>query len=544
MKIGKGEDLIKEAAEALKNGEIAAIPTETVYGLAANALSETAVEKIFQAKGRPQNNPLIVHISEIEQMELYARPDSRAFLLAEKFWPGPLTMIMPKRDIIPDKVTAGLDSVAIRMPSDTIARKIISLAGVPLAAPSANLSGKPSPTKAEHVRNDYLDKTDKNRTPLLRWIIDGGECTCGVESTVVSLLDQTPVLLRPGFITLQQLQQYLPDIHIAPGVVEKINTDKPLSPGLVHRHYAADADTEGVDGESLFSAIYINREKNRYHKPAVMCFDEEKMLFDSSLRTVSYGSFQKPEILAKNLFDKLRELDQEKHDKIFIRIPSPDGVGLAVYNRLLRSCEFHITHCFPFEIGLTGQSGAGKGTLAKALKNYGFFHIDGDLLVEAAYEDVAETLTEQFGSVILENGKIVREKLSEIAFSSREKTKLLNTTVHGAIMNRALKIAAEKAKKQIPCLFDGAALFEAKAEKYCRTVVAVAAPKEIRLERIRKRDNLTEEKIFRRFACQKEESFYSQKADITVINDGKTELHELCKKILKYREEQKNGSSL
>lgn len=466
MKIGKDESLIKEAAKALKNGEIVAIPTETVYGLAANALSETAVEKIFKAKGRPQNNPLIVHISELSQMEQYAKPDKRAYLLAEKFWPGPLTIIMKKREIIPDTVTAGLDSVAIRMPSNEIARNIISLSGVPLAAPSANLSGKPSPTRAEHVKNDYDGKTDKNGNPAVGWIIDGGECVCGVESTVVSLLDETPVLLRPGFVTLNQLRQVLPNVMIAPGVVEKIETEKPLSPGLVHRHYAADADTEGVYGKSVFAVNYINCERKKYKNPAVMCFDGEETLFCDGIKAISYGGDENPEALAKNLFDRLRGLDQEKHDKIFIRIPSPDGVGLAVYNRLLRSCEFHITDCYPFEIGLTGPSGAGKGTVAKTLEKHGFYHIDGDSLVNDAYRDVKPELVDAFGKDILENGEVSRKRLSAIVFSESEKLNQLNAIIHGAILQKAVQIAEVKAQNNIPCIFDGAALLNRELTNY------------------------------------------------------------------------------
>lgn len=535
----KENESIKQAAEALKRNEIAAIPTETVYGLAANALSEAAVKKIFEAKGRPQNNPLIVHISEISQMEQYAFPDERAYLLAETFWPGPLTIIMKKREIIPLVVTAGLDSVGLRMPENEIARKIISLAGVPLAAPSANLSGKPSPTKAEHVKNDYAGKLDQNGKPLVRWIVDGGECACGVESTVVSLLDEIPVLLRPGFVTFEELRKVLPNLMIAPGVVQKIETEKPLSPGLVHRHYAADADTEGVEGESAFASLYINKESKNFQNPAVMCFRGEESLYSPDFRTAVYGDFKKPEELAKNLFDCLRELDGERHGKIFIRLPSPDGVGLAVYNRLLRSCEFQVTRCPPFAIGLTGQSGAGKGTIAKELEKHGFYHIDGDRLAGDAYADVQEELTEVFGEDILKNGVISREKLSQKVFSLPHGLDRLNPIIHGSILQKAIRIAERQAKIGRPSVFDGAALFESGADRLCKMVVAVVAPEEKRLPRVLKRDGISKEQALRRFSGQKNDDFYTEKSDLVLCNDGSCSVEFLAEKILKNLSEKK-----
>ena len=229
------EENIAKAGEILKNGGVVAIPTETVYGLAANALDEKAVARIFAAKGRPSDNPLIVHITDARDIEKYAYPNEKAYALAERFWPGPLTVILPKKDCIPNAVSAGLDTVAIRCPSHPVARAVIKAAGVPLAAPSANISGKPSATTAEHVLKDFGESIDA--------IIDGGTCDCGVESTVITVAAEPPVLLRPGFVTPEQLRKLLPDLKIAEAVTKELPADaKALSPGMKHKHYAPKAE--------------------------------------------------------------------------------------------------------------------------------------------------------------------------------------------------------------------------------------------------------------------------------------------------------------
>lgn len=325
---------IKQAALILKNGGIVAIPTETVYGLAANALDENAVNKIFKAKGRPNDNPLIVHISKIEDMDKYAYTNTKAYELADKLWPGPLTMILPKKRIIPSIVSGGLDTVALRLPSHEIARKIIEYSGVPLAAPSANISGRPSPTKAEHVISDFGNSIDG--------VVDGGCCKFGVESTVISLCGQRPVLLRPGFTTFEQLKELLPDIYVSEAVLNILPEDAPvLSPGLKHKHYAPKAEAVCVAGLEEKSANYINSLYDRQKRQAVMCFNGEEKFY-SRFNVKSYGSPENAETLAKNLFSVLREFDNENVDIIYIRTLLTEGVGLAVYNRLLRACNFNV----------------------------------------------------------------------------------------------------------------------------------------------------------------------------------------------------------
>ena len=324
---------IAVAAEAIRNGKLVAMPTETVYGLAANALDEAAVLSIFKAKGRPADNPLIVHIAEREEMSLYAEPNDWAYKLTEEFWPGPLTVILPKKPVIPNAVSAGLDSVALRCPAHPVARELIRASKCPLAAPSANLSGKPSGTLAQHVLTDFRDS--------IAGVIDGGPCACGLESTVVSLLGEQPVLLRPGFITPDQIRKILPTLTVAKAVEEELKEEeKILSPGLAHRHYAPEADTIGLLGsaEKVSEYVISHASAGRY---AVMCFDGEEGFFKAD-KVVTYGHRGNSEEQGEKLFDILRQLDEENFDRIFINAERADGVGLAVYNRLLRSCSFQM----------------------------------------------------------------------------------------------------------------------------------------------------------------------------------------------------------
>ncbi len=331
------ESDLQAAAEAIKRGELVAIPTETVYGLGANALDETAVSSIFRAKGRPGDNPLIVHIANIEDLEKYAIPNSWAYQLAAAFWPGPLTIILPKKEIIPNVVSAGLDSVALRFPSHPIAQKLIEYSGCPIAAPSANLSGKPSGTTAEHVLHDFGSS--------IAGVVDGGHCACGLESTVVSLLGDRPVLLRPGFVSPEQIRQILPTLTVAKAVEEELKEDeKILSPGLAHKHYAPSAEAIGLVGSAMAAADYIRTIAKELTCPvpiAVMCFEGEENFFDADV-VLSYGHRGNPEEQGEKLFDVLRILDEKQVDRIYINAEHSDGVGLAVYNRLLRSCGFQM----------------------------------------------------------------------------------------------------------------------------------------------------------------------------------------------------------
>ena len=323
--------LIKEAADILRSGGIVAIPTETVYGLAGNALDGSVTQKIYKAKGRPSDNPLIVHISEYSQWApLVKEIPEGAKALADTFWPGPLTVILPKSQLIPDEVSGGLDTVAVRMPSDEIARKIITEAGVPLAAPSANTSGKPSPTTAKHVTDDLFGKIDA--------IVDGGDCSVGVESTVISLAVSPPRLLRPGGITPEMLTEVLGEIEIDDAVYNKLAEGKEAaSPGMKYKHYSPKAEIVLI--KSDLDAFIRYAKENATENSAVLCFEGEEG--SMPIRSVTYGKRDDALSQAKNIFDALRRLDEIGADKVFARYPKNDGVGLAVFNRLIRAAAFN-----------------------------------------------------------------------------------------------------------------------------------------------------------------------------------------------------------
>lgn len=327
------EENIKKACALIANGEVVGVPTETVYGLAADARNGDAVKKIFNAKGRPQDNPLIVHISSLKMLDdVVGSVPYDARILAKHFWPGPLTIIMPKGKCISNVTSAGLDSVGVRMPSNEIARKIIEMSNIPFAAPSANISGKPSPTTAEEVFEDMYGKI-----PL---IINGGMCETGVESTVVSCLEQTPIILRPGVITREMMQEVLHKrVDVAKAVIEGVGKDeKILSPGMKYKHYSPNAKIILVKGkfENYKNFVESKASAGVY----AMCFDEEKEFLN--LPSISYGKKDDPKSQAHKLFDVLRTLDKLNAKLVYVRCPSPEGVGLAVYNRLIRSAGFSV----------------------------------------------------------------------------------------------------------------------------------------------------------------------------------------------------------
>ena len=320
---------IFECSKLLNAGEVVGIPTETVYGLAGDALNPLAINKIFEAKGRPQDNPLIVHIANIKMMEeLVTDIPPVAYKLAEKFWPGPLTMVLKKKDIIPYETSGGLDTVGIRMPAHKIARRIIFACGTPLAAPSANVSGAPSPTTAKHVFNDL-----KGKIPA---IIDGGVCEVGVESTVISFEDGGIRLLRPGFISAEDLRTVAP-VFVDKGVIEKLNdNEKVMSPGMKYKHYSPKAEVVILEGNIEGFNRYLN--ENYEYGTYCVVFNRDK----SSVKypCLTYGDSSEEN--ARELFDRLRELDDLGAKKVYFRCPQKNGVGLAVYNRLLRAAGFEV----------------------------------------------------------------------------------------------------------------------------------------------------------------------------------------------------------
>ena len=327
---------IKTAADVLCGGGLVAFPTETVYGLGGDGTNPEAAKKIYAAKGRPSDNPLIIHISSPEQAEEYTYTSELYYKLADAFMPGPLTVVMKAKDSVPLETRGGLSTVAVRCPSHPVARMLIAAAGKPIAAPSANLSGSPSPTTASHVIDDMNGRIDI--------IIDGGECEIGLESTIVKLEDnQSMTLLRPGKITTRELA-CIGEVYIADAVTDKLGAGEvALSPGMKYRHYAPEAPLVLLDGETNDMVEYVREDgKSRY---AVVCYSEDEALFRWSLTEGDFyilGSRNDMDEQARQLFAILREVDKHSYEKIYAPLPSKEGVGLALYNRMIRAAAHTI----------------------------------------------------------------------------------------------------------------------------------------------------------------------------------------------------------
>lgn len=324
---------LEKASKLLVNGELVAIPTETVYGLGANALNKDACLNIFKAKGRPSDNPLIVHIAEPKDAEKIAYTNELYYKLANKFMPGPLTVIMPKREIIPYEVTAGLNTVAIRCPEHKVANKLIEIAKIPIAAPSANTSGKPSPTTAQHVYDDMNGKI-----PL---ILDGGECKFGVESTVISITNDSIMLLRPGSVTVEMLKEICSNVSIASAVKEELKQgETALSPGMKYKHYAPRANLYLVNDKRI-DFVALAKEKQKTENCAIMCYDEEIMLLENK-NLLPVGKREDVKEQTKRLFILLRKADDIGVETVYAHLPSDEGESLAIYNRMIRACAHRV----------------------------------------------------------------------------------------------------------------------------------------------------------------------------------------------------------
>lgn len=334
------EDALRKAGEILKNGGLVAFPTETVYGLGGNALDPEASMKIYAAKGRPSDNPLIVHIAEMEKLEeIVTRIPEKARVLAEKFWPGPLTMILPKADKVPPETTGGLNSVAVRFPSDKIAQRLIVEAGGFVAAPSANTSGRPSPTTAEHVAEDLGDTIDM--------LLDGGQVGIGLESTIVDFTEEIPVVLRPGYISLEMLQEILGDVRMDRGLLIQDAGIRPKAPGMKYRHYAPKADLTIVEGETEAVVARINeaaREAEAEGRQIGIIATEETIHQYPYGIIKNIGSRTEEETIAHNLYEVLREFDQCDVCAIYSEAFYTPRMGQAIMNRLLKAAGHKVIH--------------------------------------------------------------------------------------------------------------------------------------------------------------------------------------------------------
>ena len=330
--IGAGAGVLSEAAEIIRRGGLVVFPTETVYGLGASALDSDAAAKIYAAKGRPSDNPLIIHISSPDEAEKYCFVSPLYKNLADRFLPGPLTVIMKKRDVIPSTVTGGLDTVAVRCPANAVARKLIELSGVPIAAPSANISGRPSPTSAAHVMADLDGKVDM--------IIDGGECDIGLESTIILLDGEKATLLRPGAVTPKMLSDVIQNLEIDNGITQKSDRNgAPLAPGMKYRHYAPRAKVYLLSGDDGAIIKFINEQRKKNENIGVLCFDEIASEL-SGENIVSFGKRNDEKTHAKKLFSALRYFDGTMVNEIYATAVSKNGIDLATYNRMLKASGY------------------------------------------------------------------------------------------------------------------------------------------------------------------------------------------------------------
>ncbi len=326
---------IKKQAEILREGKTVIFPTETVYGLGANALDEEAVSKIYKAKGRPSDNPLIVHIYDKKQVsELAENINEKAEIIMDKFWPGPITIILNKKDIVPMRTSGGLDTVAIRMPSNPVAKALLEEVKLPIAAPSANISGRPSPTKGIHVYHEMNNRVDG--------IIIGGDCTFGLESTVLDLTNDVPMILRPGSITKEDLENVIGHVNMDPALEKKEDNIKAKAPGMKYKHYSPNAEVFIVSGEiddvaNKINELVDNNSKEGL-KTAVMCLEDNKNKYNCD--TIVLG--ENLEEVAMNLFSSLISADEKEYDIVYSEEFPNKGIGRAIMNRLLKSAGYKI----------------------------------------------------------------------------------------------------------------------------------------------------------------------------------------------------------
>ena len=466
------EDQISAAADILRQGGLVGIPTETVYGLGANALDAEAVNKIFEAKGRPQDNPLIIHIPGPQWLPRYCEDvPPLAYTLARKFWPGPLTMILKRKPIVPDATTAGLDTVGVRCPDHQVTLSIIREAGVPVAAPSANTSGRPSCTTAADVMEDMEGKIDA--------VVDGGPCQVGVESTILDLTCTPPRLLRPGGLPLEALEEVVGPVAVDKAVTERL-------------------------------------------KDGVICFDEFAELFKEQ-EVECLGPSQDKRIQAQRVFDALRAFDSKDAAQIYAQCPDSQGLGLAISNRLKKAAGFKTIAAGQKRvvIGITGGTGSGKTSALEAIRDLGGRVIDCDEVYHEMLRDSAElrhAIEVKFHGVFNSDGTLDRKKLGELVFENKERMAQLNEVIYRFIVPEVQR----RCQAGELVAVDAINLIESGAEALCDRTVAVTAPAELRVRRIMARDGIDERYARMRISAQKSDEFYRGKCDYELSNTAET----------------------
>ena len=504
---------VRDAAAILRRGGLLGIPTETVYGLGADALNEDAVSRIFLAKGRPQDNPLIIHVPDASWLERYCRDvPPAAYQLAERFWPGPLTMILPRRDIVPLQTTGGLETVGVRCPNHPVTLAIIEAAGVPIAAPSGNTSGRPSPTTAAHMIEDMDGRIDG--------IVDGGPCTVGVESTIIDLTVTPPRLLRPGGLPLESLRQVLGEVAVDKAVTGLLAAgERPRAPGMKYRHYAPHAPVTVVTGEPERSARRIQGLLS--DTAGVICFDEYAPLFPGHI-IHKLGPAADKSAQARHVFDALRTFDGTDVTEIFAQCPDDGGLGLAVANRLKKAAGFHLIDADrPLIVGLTGGTGAGKTSALAALEDLGGTVLD----CHAVYHQMLRTdpalreaITAAFGPVFCPDGSLDRQKLGTLVFSDHAALDRLNAIVYEYLPPELLR----RAQGHTLVGLDAISLMESGLGRLCACTVAVLAPAEDRVRRIMARDGISEDYARLRISAQQPDAFYRERCSHILENNCAT----------------------
>lgn len=504
---------VRDAAAILRRGGLLGIPTETVYGLGADALNEDAVSRIFLAKGRPQDNPLIIHVPDASWLESYCRDvPPAAYQLAERFWPGPLTMILPRRDIVPLQTTGGLETVGVRCPNHPVTLAIIEAAGVPIAAPSGNTSGRPSPTTAAHMIEDMDGRIDG--------IVDGGPCTVGVESTIIDLTVTPPRLLRPGGLPLESLRQVLGEVAVDKAVTGLLAAgERPRAPGMKYRHYAPHAPVTVVTGEPERSARRIQGLLS--DTAGVICFDEYAPLFPGHI-IHKLGPAADKSAQARHVFDALRTFDGTDVTEIFAQCPDDGGLGLAVANRLKKAAGFHLIDADrPLIVGLTGGTGAGKTSALAALEDLGGTVLDCDAVYHQMLRTdpaLREAITAAFGPVFCPDGSLDRQKLGTLVFSDHAALDRLNAIVYEYLPPELLR----RAQGHTLVGLDAISLMESGLGRLCACTVAVLAPAEDRVRRIMARDGISEDYARLRISAQQPDAFYRERCSHILENNCAT----------------------
>ena len=498
------EDKIAAAAKILRDGGLVGIPTETVYGLGANALDGAAVKRIFEAKGRPQDNPLIIHVTGAQWLPRYcADVPPLAYVLARKFWPGPLTMILKRRPIIPDETTAGLDTVAVRCPNHPVTLAIIREAGVPIAAPSANLSGRPSCTTAQDVLEDMDGR--------ISGVVDGGPCVVGVESTILDLTCDPPRLLRPGGLPLEDLER----------LIGKIDVDKAVN-GALAEGEKPKAPVTVITGAPEKSAQEILHRAGP--SSGIICFDEFADLFQGH-EVHTLGPAGDKLAQAQRVFDALRTFDASGVTEIYAQCPDNRGLGLAIGNRLKKAAGFHVVEADSERVvlGLTGGTGAGKSSALRAVESLGGQVIDCDQLYHEMLETCAplrDDIGASFPGAFDADGQLDRRKLGQEVFSHKDRLEQLNSIIFRHLVPEVRRRLASSENRLFA--IDAINLLEGGLDQLCDRTVAVTSPLELRVRRIMARDSIPEQYARLRISAQQPDEYYRSKCDCELNNAADT----------------------